>query len=81
MSRAVIGFGLLTVVCATLFAQGTSDSSSGNYLRGRYVFIHAETNYKLIGKFNSVEKLGDRSFAVLDVLEKRQKRTSYVHPH
>lgn len=37
MSRTVIGFALLTIVCATVFAQGLAQSDIGNNLQGKYI--------------------------------------------
>lgn len=72
MSRTVIGFALLTIVCATVFAQGLAQSDIGNNLQGKYVRIHTESDL-LVCKFDSIQKLGDRSFAVCDVIDADKK--------
>ena len=75
MRRSVIFLLLISLACAALYAQGTSDLERLETLQGKFVRIRAEHDVTMISKTTGIQVLGDRSFVVCET-EDEHKRTS-----
>jgi hypothetical protein len=64
MFRTMIGGALVAIVCAAVFAQGTSKTSPLDGLSGKYIVIYSDANAKSIVKSIGIESIGGRSFIV-----------------